>query len=61
MKKKQQKRAGLEIEKNGRKYQLVLPEDATIGEAYDAAYSLLLRVLEVAKENAEKVRPKEME
>ena len=53
----QEKRAEVAVEKNGRKYQLLLPMDASIGEAYEAAFVLLLRVIEIAKENAEKMRP----
>jgi len=52
-----EKRAEVAVEKNGRKYQLLLPMDASIGEAYEAAFVLLLRIIEVAKENAEKMRP----
>jgi len=53
----QEKRAEVAVEKNGRKYQLLLPMDASVGEAYEAGFILLLRVIEIAKENAEKMRP----
>ena len=46
------------VEKGDRKYRLLLPQNTTIGEAYDAAFLLLSKVVEIAKENAEKTRPK---
>ena len=53
----QEKRAEVSIMKGDRKYQLLLPMDTSIGEAYEAAYSILLRIVEIAKEHAEKMQP----
>lgn len=49
----------IEIEKNGRKFYFVLPNNTPIGEAYDAAYQFLVRLTELAKEITEKAKPVE--
>ena len=54
-------RAEVKIDNDGRIYQLIVPADATLGECYDAAFRLLQKVLDIAKENAEKARPKKVE
>ena len=56
-----EKRAEVLVMNGDRKYQLLLPMNATIGEAYDAAFRVLSKVLEIAKEGAEKVRPKKVD
>lgn len=44
------------IDKEDRKYVFSLPAGGTLGEAYDAAYQVLERVLEMSKEAAEKAK-----
>jgi hypothetical protein len=56
-----EKRAEVSVSRGDRKYQLLLPPDASIGEAYEAAFAILLQIIEVAKESAEKMRPKVVE
>lgn len=55
----QSQTVNIEIEKNGRKYYFVLPNNTPIGEAYDAAYQFLVRLTELAKEITEKAKPVE--
>jgi len=57
----QERRIEVFIEKDGKKFSLVMPEHTEIGAAYDAAYRLLMRVVEIAKEAAEKAKPKQAE
>jgi len=54
----EEKRAEVVVMRDDRKYQLLLPVDASIGEAYEAAFAILLRIIEIAKESAEKMRPR---
>lgn len=48
----------IEIEKNDRTYIFSMPVGAPFGEAYDAAYEALSKILTIAAEEAEKNRAK---
>jgi hypothetical protein len=47
------------IDKDERKYVFSLPAGGTLGEAYDAAYQVLEKILEMSKEAADKAKPSE--
>lgn len=47
------------VEKNGRKFYFVMEEKVPVGEAYNAAYDVLLKLLDMAKQIADNVKPKE--
>jgi hypothetical protein len=55
------KRVELTVEKNGKIFGLTMPEKTNLGEAYEGAFALLSRILEIAQESAEKMRPQEKE
>lgn len=42
-----------------REYILLMPDNCSIGEAYDVCFELLNGMLEKAQESAEKAKPKE--
>lgn len=55
------KRLELTVEVNGKVFGLTMPEKTNLGELYDGAFALLSRILEIAQENAEKMRPQKKE
>ncbi len=48
-----------EIEVNGNKYQISVPANAPLGEAYDVMFKFLSIIAEQAKISAEQMKPKE--
>ena len=51
----------LEVEKNGKKYALHLPEGSTLGEAHDVIYQMRTFVVERIQEAFKADAPKELE
>ena len=51
----------IEIKKNDNVFQFVMPMGSPFGEAYDAAFQCLSKIIEMAKEAAEKAKPKDEE
>ena len=51
----------VEVERSERKYVLSIPLGAPYGETYDVVYEMLGKILELAHESAEKVKPTEEE
>lgn len=47
------KQVSVEVEKNGKKYYFVMPDNSPVGEAYDAAYLVLLKIVDFAKQITE--------
>jgi len=45
-----------EIEKSDRKYVFSMPAGGTLGEAYDSAFEVLQKLLDMSKEAAEKAK-----
>jgi len=58
---KEIKRVEIQVTHNEKLFGLVMPENTSIGEAYEGCFALLSRVLEIAHEAAEKARPKKVE
>lgn len=50
-------RLNLKVEKNGRDFIFSMPDQTPIGEAWDAAYQILLHLVELAKQANAKVKP----
>lgn len=48
-----------EVEVNGNKYQISVPTNAPLGEAYDVMFKFLSIIAEQAKISAEQMKPKE--
>lgn len=53
--------AVLEVEKNGKKYQLHLPEGSTLGEAHDVIFQFRSFVVDRIQEALKQDQPKEPE
>lgn len=51
----------LEVEKNGNKFVFSMPVGSQFGDAYGAAFDVLTKVIELSKEAADKMAPKEAE
>lgn len=50
----------IEIKKEDRAYTFLMPQGASIGEAYDVAHQLLESILKMAKDASEKAKPKDI-
>jgi hypothetical protein len=48
-------------ERNGRKFQFILPVGAQYGEAYDAAFETLTEISKMSQKAAEQLKPAEAE
>lgn len=51
----------LAVEKNGGSYVFSMPVGAPFGEAYDVAFEVLSKIVELSKNAAEKMKRKEEE
>lgn len=51
----------LEVTKNERKYRFEMPVGAPFGECYDAAFEVLNKVSELAKQASDKMKPNSTE
>lgn len=47
----------IEINKNDRSYVFKLPHGAPLGECHDAVLEVLNKIVEMAKQNADKIQP----
>ncbi len=47
----------IEVERNDRKYTFSMPVGVSYGEAYDAAFEVLQKTVELAQKAAESTRP----
>jgi hypothetical protein len=48
--------AHFEVEKNGRKYVLLVPNDAPLGELYDSLHEMLNGVVDMSKQAADRAK-----
>ena len=49
----------IEIERNGNKYYFVMPDNCPIGEAFDAAYEIITKIVGIANNVTDNIKPKE--
>lgn len=51
----------LEFEKGGRTYRMELPNEAPLGEAYEAASNFMVKISDLIKDHANSLVPREPE
>lgn len=51
----------IEIEKGTRKYVFIMPAEAPLGEAYDAAFQVLKEITELAYQATQSAKPREIQ
>ena len=49
----------LEVTKDGKTFQFIIPENSTFGDSYSVCWEFLARITELAKESVDKAKPVE--